>query len=82
MEMTFRREATQRQIQFKEIAAATTLPEDQVNFEIVYVKNVPISPNIVGHPPPHPPHPLDSLLLSGGAADHEGPLPGAGQGQD
>ena len=78
MEMTFRREATQRQIQFKEIAAATTLPEDQVNLEIVYVKNVPISPNIVGHPP----HPLDSLLLSGGVADHEGPLPGAGQGQD
>jgi len=35
MEMTFRREATERQIHFKEIAAATTLPEDQVELLIM-----------------------------------------------
>jgi len=35
MEMTFRREANQRQIKFAEIAAATTLPEDQVEMLIM-----------------------------------------------
>jgi len=35
MEMTFRREANQRQIKFTEIATATTLPEDQVEMLIM-----------------------------------------------
>merc|ERR1712037_954834 len=35
MEMTFRREATQRQILFTEIATATTLPVDQVEMLIM-----------------------------------------------
>lgn len=35
MEMVFRREATQRQIQFSEIASATTLPVDQVEMLIM-----------------------------------------------
>lgn len=35
MEMVFRREATQRQIQFSEIAQATTLPVDQVEMLIM-----------------------------------------------
>jgi len=35
MEMTFRREATQRQISFTEIAQATTLPVDQVEMLIM-----------------------------------------------
>ena len=35
MEMTFRREATQRQISFTEIATATTLPVDHVEMLIM-----------------------------------------------
>ena len=35
MEMTFRREATQRQILFTEIATATTLPVDHVEMLIM-----------------------------------------------
>ena len=35
MEMTFRREATQRQILFTEIASATTLPVDHVEMLIM-----------------------------------------------
>merc|ERR1712112_675202 len=35
MEMTFRREATQRQISFKEISEATTLPINQVELLVM-----------------------------------------------
>merc|ERR1712080_339763 len=35
MEMTFRREATQRQITFKEISEATTLPVNQVELLVM-----------------------------------------------